>query len=99
MRFHAWRLPRSKTAYASIRMNFATAYARELRVASPDALLQFGHGALGSDFGGLVALYEGQALTSLYLPVFARLLPLPFGNAPIDTKKSGGFWHIYLFII
>ncbi len=22
-----------------------------------------------------------------YLPVFARLLPLPFGNAPIDTKS------------
>jgi hypothetical protein len=34
-------------------MNFATAYTRELRVASPDALLQFGNGALGSDFGGL----------------------------------------------
>jgi len=38
---------------ASTRMNFATAYTRELRVASPDALLQFGNGALGSDFGGL----------------------------------------------
>ena len=71
-------------------MNFATAYARELRVASPDAL-QFGHGALGNDFGGLVALYEGQALTSLYLPVFARLLPLPFGSTAIDTKSLETF--------
>ena len=35
-------------------MTFAAERTREPHAASPDVLLQFGNGALGSDFGGLI---------------------------------------------
>jgi hypothetical protein len=52
--FYAWHHRKSRTASAYIRMSFATGRTREPHVASPDALLQFGNGVLGSDFGGLI---------------------------------------------
>jgi hypothetical protein len=50
----AWHHRKSRIASAYLRMSFAAGRTRKPHVASPDALLQFGDGVLGSDFGGLI---------------------------------------------
>jgi hypothetical protein len=52
-RFHASLLPRSRTACASTRMNFV-AFSRREVAATPDAVLQDGHGVVWSDLEDLI---------------------------------------------